>query len=279
VKGWLEPQPADAWRWMRIGLAASLLVEWVPRYAHLTDVYSSAGIVLSGGAVRLADSVMFSPTTTLAIWCGLVASAFLLLVGRFTRVAIVVLLVTTWALNLSEGMNFKAYDRLGGWMLIALFASPGGGTYRESGSPAARYFLILVFCGIYGSTGFSKLLVEPDWFTGEPLAYDFVGLDFGGTPLGIWMSDKIWITRPLCWLTLLFECGFPIFIWSRRTNPWILLLGAIFHVGILFTLDVSVFSPVAMSAYPVLLHRDVWPRVRDWILDAIPKRKPRAAAA
>lgn len=278
MKSWLEPQPVDAWRVLRIGIAASLLIEWIPRYTHLTDVYSNAGIVLSGGAVRLSDLVQFTPTTTLAIWCALVASAMLLLVGRANRVAIVVLLLTTWALNLSEGMNFKAYDRLGGWMLIALFFAPGAGVYREKGSPAARYFLLLVFCGIYGSTGFSKLLVEPDWFTGEPLAYDFVGLDFGGTPVGIWMSDKPWITAPLCWLTLLFECGFPIFVWLRRTNPVILALGAIFHVGILFTLDVSVFSPVALSAYPVLLHPTVWPRVRDWVLDAVPWRRKAALA-
>jgi hypothetical protein len=261
----LDPVPAEPWRIARIGIAAALLYEWLPRFAHLREVYSSEGIVV-GGVGGLPDVVVFSPTTVLAIWCALVSGAVLLLFGKLTRFAIPLLLATTWALNLTEGMNFKAYDRLGAWILVALLLAPAAASgRRETASPAPRWFLMLVFCGIYGSTGFSKLLAENDWMTGEPLAYDFVSRDFGGLPLGVWMSGQRWITVLLCWFTLAFECAFPLLVWFRRTNPWILAAGAFFHLGVLFTLDVPVFTPVALSAYPVMLHPDAWSRLRGWV--------------
>jgi hypothetical protein len=95
------------------------------------------------------------------------------------------------------------------------------------------------------------------------LAYHLVNLYFGGRPLGVWASDKAWITMPGSWLTLFFEAGFPFLIWFRRTNPIVLAMGVAMHLGILCLMDVGPFSYCAIAAYPVLLHPDIARRIYD----------------
>ena len=92
---------------------------------------------------------------------------------------------------------------------------------------------------------------------GTALAYHLVDLHFGHKSLGVWMSNHVWLCGLLGIGTIVFEAGFPIFVLVRKTNPWILLAGIGFHMGIMTTMHVGTFSWVAVAAYPVLLRPEV----------------------
>jgi len=240
----------DGWKVMRVLFSISGLLTWMPRSLYLSDNYSSAGIVLPGGPMGLTHYVVWSPLTAWLLWALLITSLLFVLTGRFSKPALVVFVVCTIALLGVERLNMKAYDRLLWWQAGALLFAPS----QSQGSPMPRYLLMLIYCGIYGSTGWMKILIEPQWWTGKVLAYDLVDINFGCTSLGAWLSDKAPLVTAMSWWTLLFEAAFPFLIWFRFTNKWILVSGFLMHIGIMLTMSVNTFSLIALSAYPVLLH-------------------------
>jgi hypothetical protein len=249
--------------------ALAALLTWIPRGSHVVETYSISGIPLVAGHVQITPHVLWSPNSAMAIYGVVIAALVLVLVGRLRRVGLVAFVLATCALLFAEGLNMKAYDRLLFWQAVMLFASPGAGSGRHEGSPAARYALLLAYCGLYGSTGWNKILSEPRWWTGAVLQYDFVHRNFGGLPLGVWLSDKPLLVAPMSWATLIWEGGFPVLIWVRRLAPWLLLVGAVFHAVILFTLHANTFSVVAVAAYPALLSATQFDRlegqIRRWV--------------
>ena len=119
-------------------------------------------------------------------------------------------------------------------------------------------FLLIAFCAIYGSTGLAKHLHEPSWwYGGEVLAYHLLNFHHGGNALAVWMSGYIWLVWPMALVTVVFELAFPFLIWFRATNPWLLAVGAVFHLGTLALMDVGPFDFVSIAAYPALLHPEV----------------------
>jgi uncharacterized membrane protein YphA (DoxX/SURF4 family) len=58
----------------------------------------------------------------------------------------------------------------------------------------------------------------------------------------------------MTWFTVIWEAGFPLFVLIPRLNPWVLAMGIVFHVALLFTMNVGPFAFVSLIAYPVLLH-------------------------
>jgi hypothetical protein len=264
----MRPERHLGWPVFRVLFAVAGLLTWLPRAAHLTETYSSAGIVIAAGRVPLAETAVWSPTTAWALWGATVLGLLLVGAGRLVRVGLLLFALAACALMFEEGLNMKAYDRLMLWQAFALLLAPAAAARVQDGSPVARYTLTLTYCGLYGMTGWNKILEEPLWWRGVPLAYDLVERNFGGKPLGIWLSGHIWMLAPMCWLTLIFEAGFPLLVWVRRVNPWLLALGAFFHAMTVLTLHVNTFGLVATAAYPVLLFPEraealiIWARRR-----------------
>jgi hypothetical protein len=185
------------------------------------------------------------------------------------QLGLVLWIIATEILHFHEALNVKRYDVLFLWFAIALLFSPAGQAdlHRKWRSPFSRYFLTIVFCAIYGSTGILKLIYEPGWWTGAPLDHFLLHPLFGQKPVGLMLSGSF-LTAPMGWWTLAFEVLFPFLIWFRRTNLLLLVLGVGFHLGLLFLMDVGAFSFVAMAAYPALLHpevgRDLHARFAAW---------------
>lgn len=262
------------WPLFRALFALGGLLTWLPRASHLEQTYSSAGIVIAAGRVPLSEWVVWSPGTAWVIWSGLVLGLVLVGVGRLTRVGLLLFAVGACALLFAEGLNTKAYDRLLLWQALALSLAPAGASRVTEGSPVGRYTLLLTYCGLYGMTGWNKVLDEPDWWRGLPLAYDFVERNFGLRPVGAWLSAYPALLAPLCWLTLIFESGFPALIWWRRAQPWLLGLGLLFHAMTVLTLRVNTFGLVAVAAYPVLLAPERFDRLWGWVREKLPSRAP-----
>jgi hypothetical protein len=257
----------DAWVLFRRLFAVAALATWLPRAQHLAQNYSSEGIVVMSGPMAWTRWVVFSPLTAWILWTGVIAALAGIGLGFRPKALAGAFLFCALALLGAEGMNMKAYDRLLCWQAFSLFFTPARGQ-AQAGS-LGRLTLLVIYGGLYGSTGWLKILEGRAWWTGQALAYSWVDLHFGMLPLGVWLSDKPWLCMPMAWITMLFEAFFPVFIWARRVNPWWLLVGFGMHAFIFLTMHVSTFSFIAVAAYPVLLHPEAfaalpraWQRVR-----------------
>jgi predicted DCC family thiol-disulfide oxidoreductase YuxK len=59
-----------------------------------------------------------------------------------------------------------------------------------------------------------------------------------------WMAWTPWIAALACWVTVVVEIGYAIFIWPRRTRKWCALAIIVMHVGIALTLGLAAFSAI-----------------------------------
>jgi hypothetical protein len=262
------PRWAGAWtlfRWLYVAVA---LITHAPRVLAIRDAYASDDLVLAWGLLPLANWVVITPPTAYALWALGIAGLFLLAYGgRAAKPGLVLWVVAMWLLLAAEAMNIKAYDRLLAWQALPLLFAPIGerNLTAKWRSPFAYWVLLLLYVTMYAMTGWAKVLLEPHWMDGSVLAYTLVETSFGGKPLGIWLSGNMALCRALGIATMIFECGFPLFVLLRWTNPLWLLLGVAFHLGILLTLHAGTLSLVVIAAYPVLLDAELarrwWARV------------------
>lgn len=269
---WLDqlytPAWAGGWAATRVLWAGILLLFLFLRIPALADAFAAQDMVFSAFPFYLADKVRISLTTAWVLWGAcFVGLLGVLRGGAWMRPGLVLWVLAEWTLLSAEALNIKAHDRLALWIALALFLSPAErGLHEKWRSPVARWFLLIAYAGLYGSTGWLKLLEEPHWWTGEVLAYHLVHRHFAGGALAAWLSGQHWLVTPMGWVTVLFEAGFPFLVWWRRLNPWVLLVAASFHIGVALLMNVGKFSWIALSAYPVLLHPEVahwlWARVR-----------------
>jgi hypothetical protein len=274
---------AGGWDLVRWGFALSQLGAHLWRIHRMADAYAADDMVFTAGPWQLARYVTWSLPTAWAWWSvALVGLVGLLWGGRLAKPGLVAYLAGAWALMAVEALDVKAHDRLALWMALGLLLAPIGerGLTQKWRSPWARWYLLVVFSAIYGSTGLCKVLEEPGWFDGTVLQYHLVHRWHAGSPLALWVSAHWPITLVMGWVTIGFECAFPLLVWVRRTNPWILLAGVAFHLGLLVLMQVGPFPAVSLAAYPVLLDpelaRVLWLDVRGVFARAGPDREPGA---
>ncbi|MEC7946806.1 MAG: HTTM domain-containing protein [Myxococcota bacterium] len=259
-----EPEWAGGWEGVRwLWLLAALLTH-APRVRYIPDSYAAQDMVFTRGFMAVADYVVIDAPAGYALWTlGMMGLLMVALGGRWTKPGALVFLAGAYTLASHEALNTKAYDRLLVWETMALLLSPLGerNLTKKWRSPFGRWVMLIVFMAIYGSTGWLKMLDEPHWFDGTALAYHLVDLHFGHTALGAWLSQHLWITLAMGISTIAFEAFFPILVLVRRTNPWVLVAGFGFHLGIMALMHVGTFSFVAVAGYPVLLRPDI---ARSW---------------
>lgn len=260
ARPWLhtERRAHPGWTVFRVAHALCALATWLPRGWHLPDNYSAAGVAVERSALPLTRWVVFSEPTAWAVWGLAILGWLALLTGRANRPALLLATTCAWALNFHEGLNFKAYDRLMFWQAVVLLLSPGGGDGRRPSEGNARYALLLVYCGLYGSTGWMKMLVEPHWRGGEVLRYALFHADFGLRPVGVWLASMPTLLMVSGWMAVSFEVLFPLLCWFRWTRAVLLLVAFGFHVVVFASMHVNTFSLIAVAAWPVLLDAGQW---------------------
>lgn len=274
LQAWFRPTWAGPWSATRLLFVVAATLTHAPRAAGIGDVYGSSDLILTSRLFKLNDLFLVTPTHCWIAWAaGLIGLALVAWGGRALHVGLLVWFAGSWFLLASEAYNVKAYDRLLSWMALALLLSPAWrrDLARTWASPFARYAMLILFIAIYGSTGLCKLFHEPSWTgSGQVLQHHLLATTFGMRPLGVIVSGLPWLVAPMAWITVAFEVLFPFLVWLRRANPWLLLIGVCFHLGLLALMDVGPFGFVSIAAYPVLLHPDVahdlWLRARDGVI-------------
>ncbi len=256
---WFAPVWAAPWQVARVLWAVSQAYAHALRFGRIGDVYGATDMIYTSPLSSLNEYVKWSYTTASAWWLlGAVGLGCTFAGGRAGKPGVVMYLLGAWALLLEEALNIKAHDRLALWVAFGLLLGPlaerGTRAYR---SPVGRWYLLVVYCAIYGSTGLLKAIHEPGWFDGTVLPAHLTLVNFSGSPLALWVARQWWFVFVGGWWTVLFELAFPLLIWFRRTNPWLLLVAAVFHLAVVALMDVGAFSYISISMYPVLLHPEV----------------------
>ncbi|MFO0844939.1 MAG: HTTM domain-containing protein [Gemmataceae bacterium] len=127
----------------------------------------------------------------------------------------------------------------------------------------------LQLCVVYLTTGFVKLVGEGvgphylpkgTWWDGTSIHYalNYVTMSrwsFAQLPL------PLWATAPLTYVSVWWETLFPLLVLWRRTRPYALWFGVLFHVGIWLTIEVGWFSFYTLSLYGVWVPDRFWERL------------------
>lgn len=265
---WWAPQWAGGWGIVRWTFALVAALTMAPRGWAIADAYASSDMIFQRQPLYMADWLILTPPTATALWAASLLGLVMLARGGWLAKPGILLWLFAGGIFLSgEALNTKAYDRLLVWQSLVLLLAPIGehDLTTKWRSPAPRWMMLIVYCGIYGSTGWLKLLDEPRWLDGTALAYNLVDRNFGLRPVGIWLSDKLLLCQILGWFTVFFEASFPVLVWLRNVNPIVLLLGAGFHLGIAASMNVGPFSWVSLAMYPILLHPDTARDLYQWL--------------
>lgn len=134
-------------------------------------------------------------------------------------------------------------------------------------SPVGRWFFLIWVSVMYAMAGGMKALEEPGWWDGSILAQGLCDPIMGGTSIGIWLSQFHWIPMFLGWFTLVFEISFGFIIWFAEFNPYILMMGLMFHLGVSSLMSVGSLGLTVVGAYPILLDPDSAQRVWLWLFE------------
>lgn len=254
------PRWAGGWALTRVWFGLAALEAQVVRARHVADALAVPELTFASGPTRLADHVLLSPAAAWGLWgLGFVGLGGLLVGGRWAKPGLLAWFLTYAALLAGLGLNVRAPERLLAWIVAGLLLGPIGerGLTAKWRSPAARWYFLVVYGALYGSTGFLKLHVESAWWTGEALRYDLLDRWHAGGALAVWLSGQPLLCALASWYTMLFEAGFPLLVGVPAAHPWLLLAGAGMHGGIGVLMDVGTLGTMAVSIYPVLCDPDV----------------------
>ena len=263
------PRWAGGWAATRIAFGLAALDAQLARIPNVRDALVAPEIVFASGPTRITDHVLLGPGAAWTLWAmALIPLIGILLGGRWAKPGVLGWFLLHGGLLLALGLNVRAPERLIAWIVLGLLLAPIGerALAQKWRSPAPRWYFILLFCGLYGSTGWLKLFAEPAWWTGEALRYDLVERFHAGGALATWLSAHPTLCLGASWFTIGFEASFPLLIWWPAATPWLLLAGLTMHLGIGNLMEVGPLGTMAVACYPALCDPDrahkLWARLR-----------------
>ncbi len=261
---WTAPLAAERAAALRIGVALVLLADLAVSYlpgAHWLYGGGSMGAPAVFGWLGQAPNWSWSLLggvesravilTALWVWALL---AVMLALGLYTRpVAWLV-----WALNLSfahlNPLVLNGGDQVRGLILFCLALSSSGATWSLDArrrrfdyvQPWPLRLLLVQMALIYVFSGVYK--VAGGWQSADTLYLVLADLRVARLPFA--SIAPVYALTTLAPLPIaLFQLGFPLWIYLRRTRTAALALGAAFHVGLALTLDLGCFQLYMLCLY------------------------------
>jgi uncharacterized membrane protein YphA (DoxX/SURF4 family) len=206
----------------------------------------------------------------MAVW---VVALVGLLLGFCTRInAVVVWTLSTSFANLNTNID-NAGDLVRGIILFYLMLCPCGAAWSVDAwlrgrkgpvfvSPWALRLLFVQMVYIYWCNGLHKITGD-DWRSGNALYFVLGDLtlarfSYALSPLPTGASYTV--TQILTWFVLTWELTLPLLLIWRPVRNVALVCGALFHLGILFHMELGLFPPYMWCLYLPLLP---WERLAD----------------
>ena len=259
-----SPRPLAA---LRIGLSSVLLVQAFLLRRELQNLYASDGYVQGtlnqyiahplmpkiAWILPLAERFNIGEASCIsAIGAAYVAALIFLGSGLFTRTASVFAWLLHFSLmNTSTTSNYGA-DLYGHVFLFYLMLSPAAGAWSIDAllrrvptepSSMARWSLRVMqihLCLAYLASGIEKAS-GVQWWNGELLWRAFQLPVYQQFDMS-WLVNFPILSMVAGWSTLVFELGYCVFIWPRRTRPLWVLAAVGLHLGIAVTLGLGIFG-------------------------------------
>jgi hypothetical protein len=226
----------------------------------------------------------------LFIWIG--ATVFVL-IGLWTRFSVAVVWLLSTSFGTINPYIENAGDQVRGIILFYLLLTPCGAVWsldrlRQRSQqtcpilihPWALRLLFVQMTLIYFFNGLYKL-DGVDWSAGTSLYYVL-----GDLTLARWSYAQLPVpfvlTQVLSWIVLVWEVSFPLWMllpWLAVSliQPWLpvglgvglvrflrglrlaaLILGVLFHLGILLTMEIGLFAPYMLCLYLPLVPWEKW---------------------
>ena len=110
---------------------------------------------------------------------------------------------------------------------------------------------------LYFFSGYYKML-SPVWRSGYVMYWASHDLYWSLYPAQA-SRMPVWMHKLSALVALLWEIGFPVLAVWKRTRAITLILGVIFHIGTLFTLEVGNFALYSIACYTAFAP---WERLR-----------------
>lgn len=230
----------------------------------------------------LSDKFEFQATLFIIAAC----FAFLLTIGKWTRVATIVCWVLVASLHVRNPLVTTSGDGLLKAMLFWSIFLPLGAVWsfdcqrrlrRDLDTPnvkkpivsiATAALIIQIVC-MYFFTGLAKW--NEGWWTGDAM-YHALGLDIYATEFGKSLLGYPVLLKLTSIATVFAEVILIWLLFVPRWNGWLrLMLLAIFwsfHIGILLSMSIGLFSWISMSTWLALLPGFVWGRAGSGELSA-----------
>jgi hypothetical protein len=289
---WTESIPAERVAALRIVTALVLLFDllacYLPYFHMLFSPEALGGRDLYAGHFRndhfywsvlrvLPDA--WGPQLVFGLW---VVSTVGLLIGWRPLVCGLVCLGCTLSVwNIAPGLH-NGGDRLRHALLLMVAVSCSGAVWgvssvRAKGDPRPILVpgwpvkvLFVQLAALYFFSGYYKV-ISPLWRNGYAMywaSHDLYWSLYPG-PAG---RLPVWVHQISAWVTLVWELGFPILAVMRSTRVPTLVLGVVFHIGTLFTLEVGAFALYSVACYTAFAP---WERL--WTVWASGGREPPVA--
>ncbi|MEX0716824.1 MAG: HTTM domain-containing protein [Planctomycetaceae bacterium] len=275
IRFWFAPESPRPLALMRILLGLALLLDCVPRWPHVVEMYSSAGTPLPLHPETVLHPLELPPAETALLYAGLLFALVCVVLGWWTRLSLVAAAaLLAWFGLLDFAGTMKKYTVIGihllvlsafsrcaaVWSLDRLFDSRRD--RRVSLSPAwPRRLMQILFCAVYVGAATTKFRTS-DFATGDLLYFSLLDLRWGGEWLGLWLVAHPKLLVVSSYATLLFETAFPLLVWMPRMRRPLLLAAVLFHSSMALVMTLAVFTPVMLAALCAFLEeRDlVWLR-------------------
>ena len=264
---WTEPVPAERVAALRIATALALLVDIGACYLpHFSAFFAPEVIGENLYDGRFRDDHAFwsvlrvlppwGPVALFGVW---IASAVALLIGWRPLVSGLLAwacAVSVW--NINPGLH-NGGDRLRHTLLLMVAASCSGAVWGVSsvrnksdlrpvlvpGWPVKVLFVQLAV--LYFFSGYYKV-ISPLWRSGFAMYWVSQDLAWSLCP-GLADRLPVGLHRLSALVAVAWELGFPILAVLKRTRAATLALGAAFHIGTLFTLEVGAFALYSLACY------------------------------
>jgi hypothetical protein len=276
---WTESIPAERVAALRVVTALVLLLDlllsYLPHFDTLFSPEALGGRDLYAGHFR-ADHAFWSvlrvlpdswgPQVVFAVW---VASAVGLLVGwRPLVCGLVAWACTVSVWNINPGPH-NGGDRVRHTLLLMVALSCSGAVWGVSsvrvksdprpllvpGWPVKILFVQLAV--LYFFSGYYKV-ISPLWRNGYVMYWVSHDLYWSLYPNQAAQTPVV-LHKLSALVTLVWELGFPVLAAMKRTRAVTLVLGVIFHLGTLFTLEVGSFALYSIACYTAFAP---WERLR-----------------
>lgn len=263
------PIPAERLAAFRIGVGLVLLLDVLATYLPFRTDYFGPGSLSHpdvfasyfdpprwNWSLIRAWPQYFSPDLICGIWA---VAAGMILLGVFPQLAAVVAWAMAVSVNNSAAYLHNAGDLLRQQSLLFLALTPCGaawsltnpGVARLSVSPWAVRLMFLELVVMYFFNGVYKLTFGSKWQDGTVLHYVWhtPGWSRWSPPIDI----PAGFASGLTYFVLAWELLFPLLVVIRPLRMPALLIGAVFHLGTLFNLEIGPFGLYALCFYLPLI--------------------------